>query len=270
MAASISDVPLKQIGRESQGVKLFQFILLGFSFRGFQRFHSLFTILIMITLLFDIDGTLVHTGGAGGAALLSAFRELFQVPQPRDVEYSGRTDRAIGHDMLGLNNVELNEDNWSRLRTEYLGRLPIFLPRCRGHILPGIEPLLDRLAQQDNLAVGLLTGNLREGARLKLDYYRLMHHFQFGGYGDEHLDRNHVAESALEAAREHTNGSFNPNKVWVIGDTPLDVRCARWIHARVLSVATGTHSPEELADYKPDLLVKDLADTEQIASCLCC
>jgi phosphoglycolate phosphatase len=223
---------------------------------------------MMITLLFDIDGTLVHTGGAGGAALRSAFRDLFRVARPRDVEYSGRTDRAIGHSMLECNDVEKSESNWSRLRTEYLSQLPAFLPRCRGHVLPGIESLLDRLTQVDELAVGLLTGNLREGARLKLEYYRLMHHFAFGGYGDEHLDRNEVAEMAIAAAEQHANGSFDPDRVWVIGDTPLDVRCARWIKAKVLAVATGNHSHEELSGYEPDLLAKDLSETDKIATWL--
>lgn len=222
----------------------------------------------MTTLLFDIDGTLVHTGGAGGAALRSAFRDVFGVARPRDVEYSGRTDRAIGHSMLECNAVELTESNWSRLRTEYLVQLPAFLPRCRGRILPGIESLLERLAKVDRVALGLLTGNLREGARLKLEHYRLMHHFEFGGYGDEHLDRNEVAEMALNAAQHHSNGTFEASSVWVIGDTPLDVRCARWIKAKVLAVATGNHSREELASCQPDLLVDDLSDTEKIASWL--
>src|SRR5688572_28710802 len=166
----------------------------------------------MTTLLFDIDGTLVHTGGAGGAALRSAFRDLFQVPRPRDVEYSGRTDRAIGHSMLESNQVELTESNWSRLRGEYLTQLPGFLPRCRGRILPGIQNLLSRLAEVETVAMGLLTGNLREGARLKLEYYQLMHHFAFGGYGDEYLDRNEVAEMAVAAAQQHSNGTFDPGR----------------------------------------------------------
>jgi phosphoglycolate phosphatase-like HAD superfamily hydrolase len=222
----------------------------------------------MITLLFDIDGTLIHTGGAGGAALRSAFRDLFRVSRPHDVEYSGRTDRAIGQDMLALNNIDKSEQNWLRLRQEYLGQLPAFLPQCRGRVLPGVEELLNRLAQVDDLALGLLTGNLQEGARLKLEFYRLMHHFRFGGYGDEHLDRNHVAESALEAARRHSDGSFDPDRVWVIGDTPLDIRCARWIKARSLCVATGNHTRDELAGCRPDVLVDDLSDTERITGWL--
>jgi phosphoglycolate phosphatase-like HAD superfamily hydrolase len=193
---------------------------------------------------------------------------LFPVPRLQDVEYSGRTDRAIGLDMLDLHAVETSEQNWSRLREEYLGRLPTFLPRCKGRVLPGIEDLLHRLSRREDIRLGLLTGNLREGARLKLEFYRLMHHFRFGGYGDEHLDRNHVAEAALEAARQDSDGSFDPDRVWVIGDTPLDVRCARWIRARVLAVATGGHSRAELAGCQPDAIADNLVDTERIASWL--
>jgi phosphoglycolate phosphatase len=222
----------------------------------------------MITLLFDIDGTLIHTGGAGGAALRSAFQQLFPVTELREVEYCGRTDRAICHDFLTFHNVEISDLNWSKLRAAYLDQLPTHLSSCRGRVLPGIVDLLERLAAKDDLAVGLLTGNLRDGARLKLEYYRLMHHFRFGGFGDDHLDRNDVAECALEAARQHANGSFDPNRVWVIGDTPLDIRCARWIKAKVLAVATGNFTRDQLASFHPDLCVEDLSDTRQLASLL--
>ena len=176
--------------------------------------------------------------------------------------------RAIGHSMLEINAIEKTEDNWRRLREEYLGQLPAFLPRCRGHVLPGIEKLLDRLSQVEEVVLGLLTGNLREGARLKLEHYRLNSHFSFGGFGDDHMDRNHVAEMAVAAAQQHAPHEFDPARVWVIGDTPLDVRCARWIKARVLAVATGTHSRAELVGCEPDLLADDLSDTEQIAAWL--
>lgn len=222
----------------------------------------------MITLLFDIDGTLVHTGGAGGAALRAAFRNLFRVPELVDVEYSGRTDRAIGHAMLMNNAIDHCEENWLRLRTEYLVQLPHFLPRCDGYVLPGIALLLDRLAESTSVSLGLLTGNLQEGARHKLEHYGLMQHFSFGGYGDHHHDRNEVAELAVTAARERANGSYDPNRVWVIGDTPLDIRCARWVQARVLAVCTGVHPREELHTYRPDALLDDLSDTEAVAELL--
>jgi phosphoglycolate phosphatase-like HAD superfamily hydrolase len=220
----------------------------------------------MRVLLFDIDGTLIHTGGAGGAALLHAFASLFQIPTPRDVPFSGRTDRAIGRDLFTLHEIADSAENWTRLSQEYLVQLPVYLPRRTGRVLPGVSELLDRLAQERETALGLLTGNLRDGARLKLEHYRLYHHFAFGGYGDEHEDRNHVAESALSAARRHLNGRAHADGLWVIGDTPLDIRCARWIGAKVLAVATGGHSRDELASHQPDLLLDDLADVDHVLS----
>jgi phosphoglycolate phosphatase-like HAD superfamily hydrolase len=220
----------------------------------------------MHVILFDIDGTLIDTGGAGGAALLDAFRRLFGIDQPGRVQFSGRTDRAIGRDLFALHGLEDSEANWARLRQEYLVRLAEWLPRRKGFVLPGIGHLLERLSRLEHVAVGLLTGNLRDGARLKLQHYGLYHHFAFGGYGDEHFDRNHVAESALAAAYAHRSGQFQNGNFWVVGDTPLDIRCARWIKARILAVATGTHPRHELAAHEPDLLFDDLADVERFMS----
>jgi phosphoglycolate phosphatase-like HAD superfamily hydrolase len=220
----------------------------------------------MQVLLFDIDGTLLHTGGAGGVALREAFSALFGIHSPGDVLFSGRTDRAIGRDMFTLHDIDDTDGNWEQLRQEYLARLGHSLASCRGRVLPGINPLLAHLSQRDDVAVGLLTGNLREGARMKLAHYQLDQHFSFGGYGDKHLDRNHVAESALEDARRHLNGRFGAPSIWVIGDTPMDIRCARWIRARVLAVATGSHPREELADHRPDVLLDDLSDVDQVLS----
>lgn len=222
----------------------------------------------MPVLLFDIDGTLINTGGAGGAALRSAFSTIFGIEQPQDVPFSGRTDRAIGRDMFEIHAVDNTTDNWTRLCQEYIAQLGTFLPRCRGRALPGVPQLLQNLSTASDIAVGLLTGNVREGARLKLDHYGLYQHFAFGGFGDEHLDRNDVAESALAAARRHGNGTFQEGSVWVIGDTPLDIRCARWIGARVLAVTTGVHMRDELARCEPDVLLDDLSDLRQLLSIL--
>ena len=166
--------------------------------------------------------------------------------------------------MLECNQIEQTEMNWSKLRTEYLAQLPAFLPRCRGYILPGIEALLDRLSQVDHVALGLLTGNLRAGARLKLEHYRLMHHFTFGGYGDEHLDRNDVAQMAIEEAEQHANVSFDRNRVWVIGDTAADFACARAAGVRCLLVATGAVPIVELETVGADAVVPDLTHTDEI------
>ena len=120
------------------------------------------------------------------------------------------------------------------------------------------------LAQRDDVATGLLTGNAREGARMKLEHYGLLHHFHFGGYGDTHVNRNDVAHEAFAASRAHINGDIAPSRVWVIGDTPLDISCARAIGAKVAAVATGWHTREQLEAAGPDVLIDDLQQTESI------
>lgn len=212
----------------------------------------------MMVVLFDIDGTLIQTGGAGGWALMSAFSDVFGIAEPEEVTFCGRTDRGIARDLFQAHGVDDSQANWQRLQAEYLSRLQWMLPQRQGCVLPGIEPTLEQLAQRPDVAVGLLTGNLREGARLKLEHYGLMHHFAFGGFGDHHSDRDDVARSALAASRQHMQREIPSERVWVVGDTPLDVRCARAIGARAVAVATGWHGREELRDAEPDLLLDSL------------
>lgn len=212
-------------------------------------------------MLFDIDGTLLASGGAGRAAMEEALLQVFGLERLRGrVEFSGRTDRAISSDLLQLHEVEVTPANLQRFLSTYLQLLPGHLAQNQGQVLPGILALLQVLGQRDDAILGLLTGNIREGARRKLHHYGLAHHFRFGGYGDHHLDRCDVAREALAELHRHIDGSVPNDRVWVIGDTPLDVRCARAIGAQAVAVATGWHSMEELAAEKPDYLLKDLSD----------
>jgi phosphoglycolate phosphatase-like HAD superfamily hydrolase len=215
----------------------------------------------MHVCLFDIDGTLLSSGGAGKAAMEAGLAEEFDVaPSAEHVPYSGRTDRAIGNDLLRVHGLDVTPGNWQRLRAGYLRCLPSYLHRHQGKVLPGIAELLRQLAGRSDVAVGLLTGNIRDGARLKLGHYGLYEHFAFGGFGDHHLDRDDVAREALDTVKRRLNGGVHLDRIWVIGDTPLDVRCARCIGARVLAVGTGWHSLDELAAAAPDLLLADLSD----------
>jgi phosphoglycolate phosphatase-like HAD superfamily hydrolase len=214
----------------------------------------------MDVCLFDIDGTLLNSGGAGKAAIEAALVEEFEVTLSVQVPYSGRTDRAIGRDLLRLHGVEPTPANWQRLVRGYLSRLPASLTANRGTVCRGIPALLEALAARDRVAVGLLTGNIREGARLKLGHFSLFHHFAFGGFGDEHFERDDVAREALAAVRAHVHHEHSPDRIWVIGDTPLDVQCARAIGARAVAVATGWHSVDQLRAAQPDLLLTDLSD----------
>src|SRR5262249_47395248 len=157
------------------------------------------------------------------AALVSEFRLESVVD---GVPYSGRTDRAIGRDLLGLHGIEDSAETWRRLATAYLAHLPRYLATHRGQVLPGITSLLDLLGSDETVLLGLLTGNIREGARGKLAHYGLWDHFALGGFGDDHFDRNDVALAARAAITAHLGDGGTVDEVWVIGDTPLDIRCA--------------------------------------------
>lgn len=214
----------------------------------------------MIACLFDIDGTLLASGGAGKAALESAFTAVFGIALRVQVPYSGRTDRAIARDLLGLHDIDPTLENWEKLRAGYLARLPESLNGHHGRVLPGIRALLQTLQQRSDVALGLLTGNVHAGARVKLGHYGLFEHFAFGGFGDHHFDRDDVAREALAAVQTHVDPHLPPERIWVIGDTPLDVRCARAIGAKVATVATGTHTCEQLLESNPDLTMRDFAN----------
>src|SRR4051794_33883483 len=134
----------------------------------------------MTVLLFDIDGTLLSSGGAGKAAMEAALLAEFGLPSiTARVPYSGRTDRAIGRDLLTEHGVVATEDNLQRLHLAYLRSLPRYLHSHPGRVLPGVAELMRELAGRPGVAVGLLTGNIREGARLKLGHYGLDQHFAF-------------------------------------------------------------------------------------------
>ena len=220
----------------------------------------------MSTVLFDIDGTLIQTGGAGKVAFAETFHELFGVAEISSiVGFAGRSDRAIAEELMRVHGIEVTPENWRRFTTAFLPRLEQVLPRLAGEVLPGVVALLDKLAAMKNVAIGLLTGNIAAGAKAKLSHYQLFDRFQFGGYGDDWTDRRDIAVAALLAARLHLNGDGKAaEKVIVIGDTPADVHCARAINAYAVAVATGGATREQLAEAQPDLLVTDLTDNREL------
>lgn len=205
----------------------------------------------MKTLLFDIDGTLLNTGNAGMKAITATMQEMFGPGPVPSVSYHGRTDRAIVGDLMEQTGRS-PEVHLTTFYQTYWDRLPTFLRNAEGRLLPGVLELLQILSNRSNVAVGLLTGNASEAARIKLQHFGVYQFFHFGGFGDHHICRNEVARLALDAAADFLGEQFQKDEVWVIGDTVNDVVCGRSIGSRVVAVETGGASPEELATANPD------------------
>lgn len=212
----------------------------------------------MNVLLFDIDGTLLSSGGAGQAAMEAAFQREFGKSGPvSGISYAGRTDYAISRDLFHFYGLPWDDAAWQQFQAAYFELLPEQLARQEGLVLPGVLHTLELLSERNDVAVGLLTGNFERGAALKLKHFALAHHFAFGAYGDQHASRDDVARLAIAEVHSR-HASVDLERVWVIGDTPADVQCARAIGAKAFAVATGMYGLEALEVCRPDLLRANL------------
>jgi phosphoglycolate phosphatase-like HAD superfamily hydrolase len=224
----------------------------------------------------DIDGTLLLTGGAGQSAFAQTLSDDFGIlKMDGNVGFSGRSDKAIAMDLFRSHGIEPSEENWRKFCAGYLGRLQTALVTHNGSVLPGVVALLQSLAARGDVALGLLTGNMREGARRKLCHYELWDWFPFGGFGDEHMERCDIAAAALAAAETHLcstpagangNGRAAIRRIVVIGDTQHDISCGRSIGAKCVAVPTGFVPANVLRESKPDLLVETLEEVDPILS----
>jgi len=216
-------------------------------------------------LLFDIDGTLLTSGGAGESALRAAVRDRFGVEDDLSgVEIAGRTDSGIARQLLIRHGQDPTPEAVTAFLDRYLHHLPQQLPRRPGRLLPGIVALLDALRSNPRLVLALLTGNLERGARIKLSHYGVWDYFEFGAFADDHHERNRLGPFARARAEERHGVSFAPDRIWVIGDTPHDIACGKAIEARTVALATGNYSAEELRAHTPDFLFEDLSDTAAV------
>jgi phosphoglycolate phosphatase len=218
-------------------------------------------------ILFDIDGTLVLTGGAGGRAMSLAFEELFGIRDAfSGVPLAGRTDAWILRDGAAAHGIAPDSPALARFRDIYLRHLEIELqkPGPRKGIMPGVRELLDALSARDVVFLALLTGNYEEGARLKLEYFDLWRYFRCGAFGDDAPHRNGLVSKAVDRVKACGGPAFTPASVVVIGDTPLDVAGAVFSGAKSLAVATGSHTVEELRATGADVVLQDLGDTQEV------
>jgi phosphoglycolate phosphatase len=221
-----------------------------------------------IVLLFDIDGTLIDSAGAGGGALRRAMGEAFQLPDVQAVALHGRTDLGIMTELLEAHGIAATPANLDRLRDIYFATLPEELSSRACACLPGVESLIARLAQVNRCRLGLLTGNMPFSARLKLEHFRLWHHFQFGIYGDQVLHRPLLAEPALRFVAARVEAGVPSQNIIIVGDTPLDIELASAMGVRSLAVCTGGFAAEELRSAGATHVCRDLSDTDAVLAWL--
>lgn len=220
-------------------------------------------------LLFDIDGTLIHSGGAGVEALKRALKERFGIEDNlHDIEFAGMTDSGIVVSILNKHKIAPSAENIAAFLDSYVHFLPHELPRRKGNLLPGVLDLLEKLKTRKHVVLGLLTGNVSRGAKLKLSHYGVWHYFEFGAFADDHHDRNELGAFARARAQEKHGREFSSDEIDVIGDTPRDIACGRALGARTIAVATGSWSREKLAEYDPDILIDDLSDVDRLIDTL--
>jgi phosphoglycolate phosphatase-like HAD superfamily hydrolase len=249
----------------------------------------------MKLLLFDVDGTLVLTGGAAVRAMNDAFEEVFGVRGAFDyVPMPGRTDGAILADAftraipqsqiladaLSAAGVRPVDGEIARYKAAYFARFaaeihkPVLVDPARPTrhrfkgVLPGVREVLEALDGRPDVFLGLLTGNYEQGARIKLEYFDLWRYFRCGAYGDDSLDRHALVPVAVARSLEAGCPAVDPRDVVIIGDTPLDVACARDAGVNCLAVATGGFSVDALRAAGADTVVDSLADTEAVVRVL--
>ena len=215
----------------------------------------------MEAVLFDIDGTLIRTGGAGIRAFARTADRLHGLPNgTAHMVFHGRTDTSLVREYLRHHGLPETDGEMGRFLETYLGLLGEMLGAHAGETCPGAREFVASCrAMEDPPVVGLLTGNVRRGAELKLRAHGLWDVFETGGYGDDHEDRDEVAAAALRRVEERLGRKVKAQDVLVVGDTPKDIQCARAIGARVLAVATGGFGLEELTACDPDWAVETLS-----------
>jgi phosphoglycolate phosphatase len=224
-------------------------------------------------ILFDIDGTLVHTGGAGVKAFAKVFETEFGARDGFErMKFAGRTDVSLVREFFGVHDIEATPENFQRFFERYVFWLDHILRDSRTELCSGVREFIQLVCEFiPPPRLGLLTGNIRLGAEIKLRHFHLWELFETGGFADDAEDRDHIAQVARERGRRLLNGPLEDHQVLVIGDTPLDIRCGRAIRARVLAVATGGATLEELQKHRPDWAVPSLeslrpAEVAQILS----
>jgi len=223
-------------------------------------------------VLFDIDGTLVLTGGAGARAMTRAFADVFDLRQGlAGVSMAGRTDTWILTEMARQHGLEYDEPMLQRFHTTYLDYLSFEIQQpgtSRKAILPGVRELLDALVTRDDVYLALLTGNFSGGARLKLEHFDLWRYFPCGAFAEDAPERNALLAKALARVAASGGPTLAAADAIVVGDTPHDVNVALAGGAKSLAVATGSFDVQALRETGADVVLEDLSDLPSVLSVL--
>jgi phosphoglycolate phosphatase-like HAD superfamily hydrolase len=211
-------------------------------------------------VLFDIDGTLIRTGGAGVKAFQQVFATEFNATDGFErLKFGGRTDFSLVREFFGAHHIPATHENFKRFFERYVFWLDHILRDSRTETCPGVVEFIHGLqALSEPPLLGLLTGNIRLGAEIKLRHFNLWEVFRVGGFADDSEERDQIAAIAKQRGASALKEDLRDEQVVVIGDTPLDIRCARAIGAKALAVATGGASLEELEPHQPNWAVEDL------------
>jgi phosphoglycolate phosphatase len=215
-------------------------------------------------ILFDIDGTLVLTGGAGGRAMRRAFHDVFQVDNAFEgIPMPGRTDSSLISEALVRTGLTHERGRMGRFQACYYEHLANALrePHPGKRIMPGVRELLDALSHRDGVFLALLTGNFGPSARLKLQHFDLWRYYPCGAFGEDAEDRNLLLPIAVERAQRHGAEVLAAERVIVVGDTPFDVACAVASGARAVAVATGPADVSTLRRCGAHVVFDNLSDT---------
>jgi phosphoglycolate phosphatase-like HAD superfamily hydrolase len=220
-------------------------------------------------ILFDIDGTLIDSGGAGTKSLNLAFEELFSIPDAfKSITMAGKTDIQIVKEGLRKHHIDPGNGIIPRFCDIYIRYLKHNMYVSNGSLKPGIQEAVSELHAHKDVILGLLTGNVEQGARLKLDLFDLNRFFEIGAFGSDHEDRNSLLPVAIRKLEEHRSLKIAPEDCVVIGDTPRDVDCTKPYGAFSVAVATGPYSLASLSDAGADLVLRDLTDINGILQIL--
>jgi phosphoglycolate phosphatase-like HAD superfamily hydrolase len=223
----------------------------------------------MRVVLFDIDGTILRSGGVGRIAMERAMHHVFGTTGTAEYHYDGKTDRQIVREQMlleGLSNEQIDE-RMDPLLEAYLGGLTQELSSGdrEVYVFPGVLRLLDLLEEEANVVLGLLTGNVADGARAKLSAAGIdINRFKVSAFGSDHEERPQLPAVAQRRASDLLGVDVAGNRIVVIGDTPADIRCGESIGARAIGVATGRYSVAELEAHGAYAVFENLADTDEV------